>query len=142
MMPVIITVKNTSTLNATGVIVSDLLEQGYAYVSSSTSTGSYDNTTGVWTIGNFNGGATETLTITATVKNSGSYVNTAIINGNEAEVSITNNSSTVETFPIDFNIPEGFSPNGDGINDLFVIRGINYFPNNNFTIFTIFEPPN
>jgi len=35
----------------------------------------------------------------------------------------------------EFFIPEGFSPNGDGINDLFVIRGIDRFPNNTFTIF-------
>ena len=32
-------------------------------------------------------------------------------------------------------IPDGFSPNGDGINDLFVIRGINNYPENNFTIY-------
>jgi len=37
--------------------------------------------------------------------------------------------------PIDFNIPEGFSPNGDGINDLFVIRGIERYPANTFTIY-------
>lgn len=36
---------------------------------------------------------------------------------------------------IDFNIPEGFSPNGDFINDLFVIRGIVNYPNNTFVIF-------
>ena len=35
----------------------------------------------------------------------------------------------------DFNIPEGFSPNGDFINDLFVIRGIDHYPDNTFTIF-------
>ncbi len=33
-----------------------------------------------------------------------------------------------------FNIPQGFSPNGDGVNDLFVIRGISKYPNNKFTI--------
>lgn len=42
---------------------------------------------------------------------------------------------TVVTPPVDFFIPEGFSPNGDGINDLFVIRGILDYPNNTFTIF-------
>ena len=36
---------------------------------------------------------------------------------------------------VDFNIPEGFSPNGDGINDMFVIRGIDNFPDNAIVIF-------
>lgn len=36
---------------------------------------------------------------------------------------------------IDFFIPEGFSPNGDGINDVFNIRGINNYPNNSISIF-------
>lgn len=35
----------------------------------------------------------------------------------------------------DFFIPGGFSPNGDGINDVFFIRGINNYPENTFVIF-------
>ncbi len=35
----------------------------------------------------------------------------------------------------DFFIPEGFSPNGDGINDVFVIRGISIYPNNTINIY-------
>ena len=32
-------------------------------------------------------------------------------------------------------IPEGFSPNGDGYNDLFVILGIEHFPDNELVVF-------
>ncbi|MBL7936149.1 MAG: DUF3494 domain-containing protein, partial [Bacteroidia bacterium] len=122
-----ISAKNNSLLNATGVTVIDVLENGYGYVSSSATAGTYDVVTGVWTIGSLNSGSTETLTITVTVLTDGNYVNTATISGNEPDGNMTNNSSTVETFPIDFNIPEGFSPNDDGINDVFVIRGIKRF---------------
>ena len=34
-----------------------------------------------------------------------------------------------------FFIPEGFSPNGDGVNDVFVIRGLSDFQNNSIEIF-------
>lgn len=36
--------------------------------------------------------------------------------------------------PSDFLIPQAFTPNGDNINDLFEIIGIEYYPNNSITI--------
>ena len=32
-------------------------------------------------------------------------------------------------------IHEGFSPNNDGVNDMFVLRAIHLYPNNSFTVF-------
>jgi len=49
-------------------------------------------------------------------------------------IEVTNDCNPIDP-TIDFNIPEGFSPNGDGINDLFVIRGIDRFPSNSFVVF-------
>ena len=82
-----------------------------------------------------NNGTSETLTVTATVNNSGNYVNTAIIFGNEEDNDMTNNVSSIELIPTDFFIPDGFSPNGDAINDLFVIRGLESYPDNTIVIF-------
>ena len=59
---------------------------------------------------------------------------TPTLNGCEG----TQSTATIEVkncIDVDFNIPEGFSPNGDEINDLFVIRGIDRFPGNSFVIF-------
>jgi gliding motility-associated-like protein/uncharacterized repeat protein (TIGR01451 family) len=130
-----IVVTNNGPVTATGVAVTEVLQSGFTYVSSSATTGTYDPLTGVWTIGTLLNGATATLTITATVIENGNYVNTVVVYGNEPDNNLADNNSSVEVHPWDFFIPEGFSPNGDGINDLFVIRGIDHFPGNTFMIF-------
>ncbi|MHB8259743.1 MAG: ice-binding family protein [Bacteroidia bacterium] len=130
-----ITATNHGHANATGVIVGDTLENGYSYVSSTSTMGTYNPSTGIWTIGNLNNGASAILTVTVKVLAAGNYANTAIIQGSGVDTNAVNNISTIVTYPTDFFIPEGFSPNGDGINDLFVIRGIEYYPLNTFTIF-------
>jgi gliding motility-associated-like protein len=65
----------------------------------------------------------------------GNYINEATIVAFENDSIISNNVSSVEPVPSDFFIPEGFSPNEDDINDLFVIRGILNFPSNDFRVF-------
>jgi gliding motility-associated-like protein/uncharacterized repeat protein (TIGR01451 family) len=121
--------------DATNVTVTDILQSGYTYVSSATTAGTYDPVAGIWNIGTMPDPATETLTIVAIVNMSGNYNNTAVIAGNGTDTSLGNNTSTIVLTPIEFVIPEGFSPNGDMVNDLFVIRGIENFPNNTFQVF-------
>jgi gliding motility-associated-like protein/uncharacterized repeat protein (TIGR01451 family) len=130
-----IVVTNNGMSTATGLIVTDTLHSGYTYISSTTTTGTFNPSTGIWTINTLNNGTSATLTIKATVLPTGDYANTATIHGDQVDVDMVNNTSLIETIPTDFNIPEGFSPDGDGINDLFVIRGIDSYPNNTITIF-------
>ena len=72
-----ITVKNTSTVDATGVTVKDTLPTGLQYVSATPN--EFNNTTGIWTVGNLNSGETKTLKITAKVIATGTITNTAQI---------------------------------------------------------------
>ena len=58
-----ITVTNNSAITATGVWVYDGLSEDVTYTGSSASQGSYDSTTGVWTIGTVAQGDVATLTI-------------------------------------------------------------------------------
>ena len=130
-----ITAHNNGPKNASGVVIGDTLQSGYSYISSTATKGNYSPATGIWTIDTLANGATAVLTVTVKINASGSYSNTANIHGGAPDTNQVNNSSTIETFPTNFFIPEGFSPNGDGINDLFVIRGIDNYPHNAFNVF-------
>ncbi|NUM71160.1 MAG: choice-of-anchor A family protein [Ignavibacteriaceae bacterium] len=62
-----ITITNNGSANAGSVEVTDVLPTGLVHQSNSASQGSYNNTTGVWTVGSLADGASATLTITVTV---------------------------------------------------------------------------
>lgn len=72
-----ITVSNAGPVNATGVIVTDLLPSGFAY--DSDDSGSYNPATGVWSVGTVVIGSSQTLNITADVNDTGNYTNIAEI---------------------------------------------------------------
>ncbi|AZB07667.1 DUF11 domain-containing protein [Chryseobacterium sp. G0162] len=86
---------NNGPSNNTNVSVTDALPSGYTFVSSSATSGSYNNATGKWTLGNFNAGASANLTITAKVNCIGDYTNTANISGDLFDHIIGNNSASV-----------------------------------------------
>ena len=96
-----VTATNNGPSNANGVSVSDLLPNGYNYVSSVVPSGTtYNSSTGLWSIGNLTNGQSVSLTITATVLTSGSYLNTAqITSSNQPDTNLSNNSSSVTPVP-------------------------------------------
>jgi uncharacterized repeat protein (TIGR01451 family)/gliding motility-associated-like protein len=94
-----IAASNLGPNNATGVKVTDILTAGYSFVSATVSTGAFNSATGIWTIGDLANGANATLTLTAKVNATGSYVNTATVTGNETDPDLSNNTSTISPVP-------------------------------------------
>lgn len=84
---------NTSTTQATGVVLTDLLPSGYAYDTHVAAQGTYDQLTGAWDIGTIDASTSVSLQIWAYVNESGDYENIAEITAaNETDSdSIPNN---------------------------------------------------
>lgn len=74
-----ITLKNEGQNAATGVSVKDFMPAGVLYQSYASSTGIYDNATGLWTIGNVAVNQTITLNITIKALAQGTFFNRAEI---------------------------------------------------------------
>lgn len=87
-----ITASNIGNTNDTNVRVTDLLPNGYQFVSATATVGTYNSTTGIWNIGNLAFGATQTLTVIATINSSGNFVNVATISGTNTDTNPTNNT--------------------------------------------------
>ncbi|TQM91510.1 DUF7507 domain-containing protein [Roseinatronobacter monicus] len=97
-----LTAENDGPSDATGVVVTEQLEDGYEFTKATPSVGSYDPATGEWSIGALANAGSATLTLEATVLASGTYTNTASITGNEEDPSTENNviDPPVETTPV------------------------------------------
>ncbi len=93
-------VTNNGPSDATGVNVSDLLPSGYTYVSYTTASGTYSNSTGLWNVGAIANGSTATIAITASINSTGNYINVASVNATTADLSSGNNTSTKTVTPI------------------------------------------
>ena len=91
-------VTNSGPQDNTGVQVTDLLPSGYTFNNFTVSTGTYNATTGIWTVGNLVNGKSETLQIIATVNPTGVYTNTSEVSASDLPDpdSTPNNGSTTE----------------------------------------------
>src|SRR6202022_4059035 len=91
-----ITASNLGPSNATGVQITDLRPAGLTYVSAAPSQGTYTSGTGVWNIGAMGSGGSATLTLTATVTQSGPLTNTATKSAeNETDPNAANDTASV-----------------------------------------------
>jgi uncharacterized repeat protein (TIGR01451 family) len=85
-------------LAASNVVVDDLLPAGLSYISATASAGTYDNTTGDWSIPSVGVGVTETLSIQVQASAGGTYTNTAsYVSSTEPDIEPANNSASVVT---------------------------------------------
>ncbi|WP_456312665.1 Ig-like domain-containing protein [Pseudomonas shirazensis] len=131
-----ITVNNVGQGTINNLIVSDLIPSGYELVSTSTSTGTYDPLTGLWTIPTLNAGESETLQIRVIVMPSGDYTNVATIEiSTPLDVDPTNNTASAFVEPVCLTVYNEFTPNNDGANDLFRIDCIESYPNNELKVY-------
>lgn len=113
-------------------IAKDVLPSGLIYVSSSATKGSYDSTSGTWTIGSLAPNQSENLIIKCKIGGSGDYLNTGTVTGNLEDTNSGNNkdTATVEAFVADIDAIKDdnadFYKNDDYLN--YTIKVVNKGP--------------
>jgi uncharacterized repeat protein (TIGR01451 family) len=89
-----ITAQNLGPSNATGVALTDALPVGLVFVSATPSQGTYDEPSGLWTVGALLNGASATLQLRVRVEAEGAQVNTvAKTAGDQVDPVVSNNSA-------------------------------------------------
>ncbi|RIA10382.1 gliding motility-associated-like protein [Flavobacteriaceae bacterium MAR_2010_72] len=132
-----IVLANEGDVPATNIVVEEFLPSGYEYVQSVVSIGSYSEFTGEWTVALLDAGTTQILEVTVEVLGYGDYLNTARILNSEGGTDLDpqNNESSIAVEPICLTVYNEFSPNGDGVNDTFIIDCIENYPNNKLEVY-------
>lgn len=131
-----ITINNTSQNAATNIVIEELLPNGYTYLLHNTTVGLYDPSTQLWTIATLPATSSATLSLTVTVVEGDNYTNNVqIISQTETDLETGNNTAEAVIFPDCLEIPSGFSPNDDTINDVWKITCLDNYTDNELTIF-------
>ncbi|MHA3789177.1 PKD domain-containing protein [Flavobacterium hauense] len=107
-----VTVSNAGPQSTSGVTVTDLLPAGYTFVSYSSTLGSYNAVTGLWTVGTIASGASYTLQVTATVNPTGSYINTAEVTASslpDTDSTVNNGAILEDDYATAITVPTALS---------------------------------
>jgi uncharacterized repeat protein (TIGR01451 family)/CSLREA domain-containing protein len=91
-----VTLTNNGLDDATGISISDIAPPGISFGQVTASAGSYDSSTGRWTINSLSNGSHAILTIVATATQAGAITNTASVTAsNVPDPNLNNNTSSV-----------------------------------------------
>lgn len=99
-----VSVSNLGPGDATGIAVTDLLPSGLTYTGHGTTRGTYDELTGLWSVGAMTAGAADTLWLSARLDpgTGGSIItNTASVTAAEPDGNIANNTDSADVSPQD-----------------------------------------
>ncbi|RZK18154.1 MAG: DUF11 domain-containing protein, partial [Flavobacterium sp.] len=137
-----ITVTNKGANKATGVTMSDKIptiidKPKDITVTSGSTTYSENDGNLVWLVGNLDLNQTAAITFKAKTLASGTLNNSATVKADQPDLVAGNNTVSANTAFIsglELLIPNLFTPNDDGVNDAFEIRGLNEFSENELTI--------
>ena len=134
-----LSVENLSDTKATLVVLSDTLPVGVKYKSATASIGevSFDiaENAVVLEIDEILPGEIITLEIEVTAESIADITNVADVVSNEKDSNILDNTASVSHRQMEFSIPNAFSPNGDGINEDWVVKGLlDIYPYNRLVI--------
>lgn len=133
-------VLNNSEHTATDITVRDILPTNLTFkeiLGPYAGIASYSPSTHevTWKPGDLPAGKTEELRIRTDVKEQGRIENYAEVEAAQKDPDVTNNTASAVTQVVALRIPNIFTPNGDGINDLFEIVGIELFTENELYVF-------
>jgi gliding motility-associated-like protein len=97
---------------------------------------SYDPATNVftWYVPQLAGGASLSLNALVKIMKAGAITSTVHISGKERDPIMANNDATDTQQISGLKVPNVFTPNGDGLNDTFIIPGLDQYLENDLTI--------
>ncbi len=131
-----IRVSNLGDTNASVIGIEELLPSGYHFIAAQITEGSYDGVSNFWSIPILEAGNSATLELTVEVLKTGIYLNSVqLAYLDQIDLNDTNNRAEANLVPRCLLVYNKFSPNGDGVNDLFKIDCLSDYPNNVLTIF-------